>query len=212
MKLALSLDQNSSEGHDKYALLLSSLGESDAALKEINKAISLDPFSQETQSNVAWIHFVRRDYAGAIEAGEHFASIDSTNWAALWTLGMSLQKSGHYGRAIAVLRRSEKVSQSPLVLATLGSAYAAAGQTAKARAVLSQLLEIQKHEFVCPYETGILYLELGNKDEALKWIEKGYETRSICMEVIKVDPRVDALRNDLRFQRIQALVMGSLRI
>jgi TolB-like protein/Flp pilus assembly protein TadD len=199
---ALALNTNYADGHHNYALLLLSRGRKEQALIEIERAVSLDPFSEVIQADVGWVHFVSRDFTGAIDVLDHYLQTDSTNWDALWVLGFVLQKSHRYAEAITALLRSEQLSNSPMVLATLGSAYASSGRINEARKILGELLEIQKQKFVCPYETAILFLELGQRDEAIQWMGKGYDERSICMQWMKADPRVDGLRDDPRFQTL----------
>jgi hypothetical protein len=69
-----------------------------------------------------------------------------------------------------------------------------------------ELVELTKKKFICPYEIATTYLGLGQVDEAFQWLEKGYEQRSVCMIFLKVDPRLDSLRNDPRF----AALMGKV--
>jgi serine/threonine protein kinase/tetratricopeptide (TPR) repeat protein len=200
---ALALNTNYAEGHHNYALFLLSRGRYEQALREIELAVSLDPLSEAIQGDVGWVHFASRDIMGTIDVLNRYLQADSTNWDALWILGFALQESHRYAEAIAALQRSEQLSNSPMVLATLGSAYASSGQINDARKILGELLEIQKHKSVCAYETAILFLQLGDKEEAIRWMEKGYNERSVCMQWIKVDPRVDGLRDDPRFQALQ---------
>jgi eukaryotic-like serine/threonine-protein kinase len=206
---AIALNNSYAEGHHSYALLLSTQGNNDEALKEINEASSLDPFSEVIQLDAGWIRFMKRDFQDAINVLNRYLSVDSTNWGALWVLGLVYQKINRNKEAINVLKQSEQISQSPMILTSLGYAYASSGNTIEARKILNRILEIQKHKFVCPYETGLLFLELGDKEKALDWMEKGYKVHSMCMEWIKVDPRVDALRGEPRFLKLQALFEGS---
>jgi len=74
-----------------------------------------------------------------------------------------------------------------------------AGDAAGARQVLQQLEEISKTHYVCPFEVGVTHLWLGEKDEAFRLLEKGYEVRSACMPFTKVDPRLDPIRSDPRY-------------
>jgi tetratricopeptide (TPR) repeat protein len=90
--------------------------------------------------------------------------------------------------------------------ATLAGVYAAAGKTQEARRVLAQLTQLSKKRYVCPYEMATAYATLGDRDEAIRWLEKGVDVRSICMPDLKTDPRLDSLRSDSRFQRIARLV------
>ena len=102
--------------------------------------------------------------------------------------------------AIAEARKAQEVDHSPLVMAMAGNAIARAGDLAGAREVLERLKEISKTRYVCPYEVGVICVHLGEIDEAFRWLEKGYQVRSQCMPFLKVDPRLDPIRSDPRYQ------------
>jgi hypothetical protein len=76
---------------------------------------------------------------------------------------------------------------------------AMAGDSAGARDVLKRLEEVLRTRYVCPYEVGVIHIWLGEKDEAFRQLEKGYEVRSQCMPSTKVDPRLDPIRSDPRY-------------
>jgi len=66
--------------------------------------------------------------------------------------------------------------------------------------MLDELTELSKQEYVLPASKAIIYTGLGEKDNAFKWLEKGYDERSLGGgETIKVDPIWDSLRSDPRF-------------
>lgn len=85
------------------------------------------------------------------------------------------------------------------ILAWLGAAYAAAGQTDQARQILAQLREHSPQRYAVPYDAALICIKLGEKDQAFAWLEKAYEERSGAIALLKVDPRVDSLRSDPRF-------------
>ena len=70
-----------------------------------------------------------------------------------------------------------------------------------AERVLAKLNAISKKRYVCAYEMAA-HAILGDKDQAIACLRKAYEARSSCMPDLKVDPRLDSLRSDLRFQEL----------
>jgi hypothetical protein len=76
--------------------------------------------------------------------------------------------------------------------------YAAAGRTQEARKTIKQLEADFRNHFVCPYEIGTIHLWLGEKNEAFRWYEKAYDERSICMSLMKHDPRLHPVRSNPR--------------
>jgi len=93
-----------------------------------------------------------------------------------------------------------------MALAALGGIYAVSGDTGQARAVLAKLRAVSKRRYVCPYEMATAHAVLGDKDEAIAYLRKGYQEHSACIPDIKTDPRLDALRSDPRFQELMRSV------
>ena len=92
--------------------------------------------------------------------------------------------------------------ESTVNLAALAGSYAAAGKRSDAERVLAKLNAISKKHYVCAYEMGTAHAILGDKDQAIACLRKAYEARSSCMPDLKVDPRLDSLRSDPRFQEL----------
>jgi tetratricopeptide (TPR) repeat protein len=86
------------------------------------------------------------------------------------------------------------------MIAALGHAYAIAGKRNEAQKILDELNElITKQRYVSPYSMALVYVGLGEKDEAFSWLERAYNERDESFIHLKVDPRLDPLRADARF-------------
>jgi tetratricopeptide (TPR) repeat protein len=110
---------------------------------------------------------------------------------------------GNRDAAIAEYQKARKLNDDPLVLALLAQAMAKAGNLAQARKVLEQLKEESRHRYVTAYGIGLAYLGLGENEEALRWFEKSYQDRAGPeIGYIKVDPFLDSLRGDPRFEEL----------
>ncbi|UCF64244.1 MAG: hypothetical protein JSW33_17060, partial [bacterium] len=86
---------------------------------------------------------------------------------------------------------------SPEMNWALGYTYALAGYSDKARKILDYLLEKEKKTYIPGSFIGRLYIALGEKDKAFKWLQK--EGRILNL---KVDPWLDPIREDPRFQAL----------
>jgi tetratricopeptide (TPR) repeat protein len=84
-------------------------------------------------------------------------------------------------------------------LEDVGHAYAMLGKRSEALKILAQL---KKRDYPSGYGMAIIYTGLGEKDQALEWLEKAYEDRSELLTWLKVDPRFDSLRSDERFIKL----------
>lgn len=83
------------------------------------------------------------------------------------------------------------------VKARIGHAYAVWGKRDEAVKVLDELL---KRRDITPYSIAEIYIGLGEKDRAFEWLEKAHGERNVQMVSLKVDPNLDGLRSDPRFQ------------
>jgi hypothetical protein len=68
--------------------------------------------------------------------------------------------------------------------------------------VLAELKDLSKRRYVAPYDIALIYTGLGDKSLALEWLEKAYKDHSTRLGWIKVEPRLDSLRGEPRFQDI----------
>ena len=86
--------------------------------------------------------------------------------------------------------------------ASLAAGYAAAGRRNDALRIVNRLKQQSPHQYVPAYGLAEVYATLGDKNEAFVWLEKAFEERSSWLVYIKVEPRLDSLRSDVRFQKL----------
>ena len=87
-------------------------------------------------------------------------------------------------------------------VADLGQAYALSGRRSEALREIDKLQELSKQRYVAPYNLALIYASLGEKGNALDWLERAYEDRSTQLIWIKADPRLDNLRSEPRFKAV----------
>jgi eukaryotic-like serine/threonine-protein kinase len=204
---ALALNPNLADAHHQNALRLAAIGRPKEAIAEIRLAEDLDPLSAPIMADVAWIYYCARDYTHALESARRAETLDPQFWFGLTILGLAYEKNGDPQNAITTLERARRMEASPLVLEMLGGAYAVAGQTAKARAVLADLRKMQERRYVCPYEVATVYAGLGDKAHALEWLKMAHDQRADCTPWLNVDAKFDSLRAEPAFMDL-ARMMG----
>lgn len=199
-KLAIELNPNHANGHLFYAGFLASSGRLEEGIGEVNRAQELDPFSLAISAQRGFILENARRYDEAIEQLRRVIAVDPNRYPAHWYLGHTYAASGRFNEAIAASEKAAALSgRSPGALGFLGLAYGLAGRKDEANNVLKELLELKRRRYVSPPALANVYLGLGNKDQALFWLEKGYQERSNYMAYLKVFPLLDPLRSDPRF-------------
>jgi len=80
--------------------------------------------------------------------------------------------------------------------------YGMWGHQAEARLAFEKLEEINRHQQMDAGPMAWTYASMGNREEALKWLEKSYEQHSNSMTALKVDPTYDALRKEAKFHEL----------
>lgn len=116
-------------------------------------------------------------------------------------LGQTYENDGMTGEAIREFQAAVELSErNPEHLAALGHAYALSGQTDAARKILAELTRESTQAAPQAYDIAMVYLGLGERDEAFKWLDRAYLSRSSTLGYISVDPRADPLRGDPRFR------------
>jgi tetratricopeptide (TPR) repeat protein len=120
---------------------------------------------------------------------------------AYFGLGNAYELKGEYEQAIAEYQNSIALAgQVTSRVGSLGHAYAMAGRKNEARQTLKGLNELSHREYVSPYHTALIYVGLGEKDEAFAWLEKANGDHYWMTVFLKVDPLLDPLRSDRRYQ------------
>ena len=90
-------------------------------------------------------------------------------------------------------------AENQLVASGLGWVYAVSGRRADALKIAKELGDLSSHAYVDFYQFATIYAGLGEKDEAFRLLEKGYEERSAGMPYLAVDPFWDGMRSDPRY-------------
>jgi TolB-like protein/Flp pilus assembly protein TadD/predicted Ser/Thr protein kinase len=198
---AIELKPTDSMTRDIYAWFLVPMGRTDEAIAENKKAIDLDPLSLHTNTFLGMTLYHARRYAEAIVQLRKTIDLDPSYW---WThswLGCAYQQQGQFPEAIAEFHEAVRLASGIAEpRAYLGRVYALSGQRAEARKVLGELNATSKQIYVSPYDIALIYAALGEKDQALAWLERAFAERSTWMPYLKVDPELDSLRSEARFQ------------
>jgi len=141
----------------------------------------------------------RGNYQAAREQFRKALELDPTFYYSQLGLGWTDLEAGKFGEAIQEIEKAQAMDAPPFVSGWLGYAYASGGERGKAREMITILNRMSTHRFVSPYCTAIIYLGLGDKEQALEGLEKAYEVRAQGLIDIKVAKVYDPLRSEPRF-------------
>jgi DNA-binding winged helix-turn-helix (wHTH) protein/TolB-like protein/lipoprotein NlpI len=201
LKRGLELDPDNADGLRYYAVYLVRVEKFDESLRAAQRAWELEPGAAGRMHVLGWIYYYRREYDQAIEQFRQALEVDPNLYSARFKLGLAYLQKGMFDEAVAELRKT--VSQSggnARHVAFLGYAYARSGRRGEAQQLLNELQAKSGRAYVPHYDLAIIHLGLGDKERALELLGQAEQERDDWLLFLKVEPVMDSLRSDPRFQ------------
>jgi TolB-like protein len=201
---AIALNPNFATARHWHGFYLGMLGRVDEALAEIRRAQKLNPLSIIIRTHLGLMLYRGRRYDEAIEQLQQTLEMEPDFAAAHYFLAWAYGQKGMYEETVAHLQRALVVSPgSPDRVGALGHAHAVFKRKEQAVKALEELHKLAKWRFVSAFDFAIIYVGLGEADQAFQWLERACEERSFSMLLsLKAEPRLDWLRADARFQSL----------
>jgi len=211
---AIFLNPNYAMAHHWYgSVLLNALGRFDQAIAEVKRALELDPVSPIFSVSLGAVYTRARRYDEAIAQLQDTVEMHPEFYWAHRFLGWALELKGATGQAMAEYRKAFELNDDPVVLALLAHAEASIGKQNEARQILAQLTEEATARYVPAYAFAVIHLSLGEKDQALDWLEKAARDHDGLYSIFfNVDQYLDPLRGDPRFEAlVSAILSGNVK-
>jgi TolB-like protein/DNA-binding winged helix-turn-helix (wHTH) protein/Flp pilus assembly protein TadD len=200
---AIELNPNYATAHHLYSHLLMQLGRTDQSLYEATLAQELDPASPFINNGLARQYYLARKYDQAIAQCHAALNFDPAYLPARIQLGLAYEQKGMLKEAIGQLEKARDMAASlPMAHALLAHAYATAGRKAEAQKELILLTHIGRERYVPASYLAIVAIALGDKNQAFAYLQKSYVDRSEQLLYLSVEPLVDPLRSDPRFETL----------
>jgi TolB-like protein/DNA-binding winged helix-turn-helix (wHTH) protein/Flp pilus assembly protein TadD len=196
---SIELNPGYATAHHWYAWHLSLLGRYDEALEEMRKAKNLDPLSLIINADLAELLVIAHFYDESIIQSGATIAMDPNFALAHNQLAQAYLQKHMNVEAIAELQKAVELSGgSPTCVANLARAYAASGKTSEAVKLLGDLKNHSNRGYSDASEVAVVYAALGDKDQAMHWLEIGYEERFNPGVLLR--PGFNPLRSDQRYQ------------
>lgn len=197
---AIELNASYSTAHHGYAMFLSAIGKTDQALSEIRRARELEPLSLIITAHEGWVHYLAGQEESAIAAYRRALYMDPNFSIAHWGLGVLQAYRAKSENAIEALEQAVSTSNgNPEMLASLAAGHAILGHEGPARKLLADLRNLSRERPVSSFDVALVHAGLGEKREAMKYLERAYDERAPQLVWIKGDPRFQSLLSEPRF-------------
>lgn len=203
-KRALELNPNDAGTHWRYGMFyLMPVGRLEEAIAEGKRSLELEPLDLNHGANLSGLYFYARRYDDALEHARQVHSLDANFIVGRWALSQALIEKGMHGEAIALNEDALQTDPTnPVFLRFAGIAYAKAGRRHDAEKIIDKFKDIAKTQYVMSYHIAMIYSVLGDKDKAIAELETSVSERDYLLPRIRVEPFLDPLRGDPRFDSI----------
>ena len=200
---AIVLNPNYPRAHQMYGEFLVFLGDFNKAADELRQALELDPLSPVLHAVDAQASFYARRYEEAMQKCRNSLEIEPGFYLSFWLLGLVCEQLGRFEDAVEHFQHALELRRDNQVMwASLARTYALWGKEDKARELLQGLEKTSQQKYVTAYSIAGIWASLGDRAQALLWLEKAYLERSARLAFINVDPAFDTFRSDTQFQEL----------
>jgi tetratricopeptide (TPR) repeat protein len=176
-------------------------GHPEQGVAEAERVVENDPMSGDINMALGWVYYLSRHYDKAIQQEMKTIAMDPKRPNTHFVLGSVYEKKGQYDLAIQEYRKfAQLAGGEPEASPWVGSAYALARNRQEALKILKRLNENSTPRPAKALGRAIVYIGLGDKQQAFAWLEKAYQAHSWSLIEMNADPRFDSLRSDPRFR------------
>jgi serine/threonine-protein kinase len=197
-KLAIELNPNFSEGHRRYGLLLQNLGRFEEARIATRRALEIDPLSPVTNFQYARLLFYERKYDESEALSKKNVELDPDFWYAHWQLFYVYRMKRDYASAVEELAKVQDARGEPDAAKLIRESFAKGDWQGFLRKITEQRSRLK----IYPYFVATFFAELGEKNKAFAALNEAIETKDQHTDQMKVDPYMNPLRDDARFQEV----------
>lgn len=209
---AIELNPEYATAHQWYSELMASQGKFDESILLMKRAEELDPLSRIIKADFGLMYYYSGDYNRSIEQHMKALKLDPNFAAAHWWLGQTYIVQGKYEEAISSLKKALSIaSENTRIVACLAYAYAISGNIQAALDIQQDLIRMTNQGgHVSPFEMALINTGIGDYDKAFSELNKAFDARPFDLVVLNVEPLMDPLRADPRFdQFIEKMKLAS---
>jgi tetratricopeptide (TPR) repeat protein len=203
-KRAIELNPNSALSHQRYAEFLRTRLRFNESTAEAQQAQELDPLSPDIVADLGFVYLFTQRYDESIaqfkKALELYPDVAPIRAGLSWAYAekrMYPQAVAEYDKIPA--QDKAVAPENQFVAGSRGWVYAVSGRRTDALKIAQEFKDLSAHAYVDFYWSSVIYAGLGDKDEAFRLLEKGYDQHSASMPYLGIDVVWDGMRSDPRY-------------
>jgi tetratricopeptide (TPR) repeat protein len=190
----------SPEVYVRLTMLYITQGRLDDALNILLRARSTHSLWPTVPANEILVRFFRREFDSAVACGQKALELHPYLYLGRLFYGEALERSGKPTQALEQYRLAVIMSPDlPWLRAVEAACMAKHGRRKEANAILTELIQVRKAQYVDAYFMAMLFDALGDAEQAFQELERAYREKSPALFAVRLDPRLDHLREDPRF-------------
>jgi serine/threonine-protein kinase len=200
---ALKLSPHASTVRSPYSRFLSADGRPDDALTHALAGVEADPLAPEMIASLGITYYYLRQFDDAIREFSRSVAVNGSYGPGYFGRARAEAENGAFENAIADVRQALKLSgDDSSYVAELARVQAAAGWRNAAEQELGGLLDLSRKpgQIVASQDLAYVYAALGDRERALDLLTDALKANFTRVLFLRVDPRVDVLRQEPRFQ------------
>ena len=199
---AIELNPNDARTRVLYAIHLEFLGHMPEVFEQLRRAIELDPLNMNGLDNVAEAYIYTHEYDKSVEEGKKIVEIDPTFANVHIHLSEAYFLMGKYDLWLEEWLKLDTLNGDSEDLAIAKAVQREYPKTGF-RGAMKQLVELQedqsKRHYLDPASIALNYAAMGEKQQALTWLEKAATEKSALVNYLLAEPRFDSLRSEPRY-------------
>jgi TolB-like protein/Flp pilus assembly protein TadD len=201
---AIRLSPGDAQSRYFYSLHVLMMGRLPEALREMTRALELDPLSKQILSALAYIHYYAGNYDEALRQCRRTIAVDPTYFETYGCLGLTQLALGRKEEAIEAFDEADRLTGRvfPLARAFLAYALGLAGRTTEAREVLAALDSARQQHYLPPTYLAIGEIGCGNVQAAFTALEEAYAVKDSTLLYLRILPVFRPLSRDPRYESL----------
>jgi adenylate cyclase len=196
---AQQLDPHHADAFVGEGLLLSAYGNLDEALRMLQRVEEMDPLWPIVSNWIEWVQYLSHNYDGTIRQADRTLQLDPNFALSHGQKGLALLELGRTDEALKEFRQAVEIDPNYTCLGFLAYRLARTGKVEEARRLIARILDMQKKRYVCTYELASTYLALGQKEDAVRALNRSYDEGADCVIMTSVEDWNQPLHGDPRF-------------